>query len=92
MLAFVFLVTPVATLRMRLALVVFLPRRLRLGLWLGRPRFWRTLLRLRLRRVEFRRARLWLWLRWAHLHRVWLWRRTRGFHVWLRRTLLGLGA
>lgn len=85
---FVLLVTAVTALRMRLALMVFLAR----GLRLGRPGFWRTLLRLRLRRVEFRRARLGLWLRWAHLHNMWLRRRTRGFHAWLRRTLLGLGA
>jgi len=91
-LAFVFFVTAVAILRMLLALMVFLPRRLRLGLRLRRSGFWRTLLRLWLRRVEFRRARLGLWLRWAHLHNVWLRRRTRGFRAWHRRTLLGLGA
>lgn len=89
---FVLLFTSVAALRMRLALMVFLMRWLRLGLRLGRPGFWRTLLRLRLRRVEFRRARLGLGLRWAHLHNVWLRRRTRGFHVLHRRTLLGLRA
>lgn len=89
---FVLLFTPVAALRMRLTLMMFLMRWLRLGLRLGRPGFWRTLLRLRLRRVEFRCARLGLGLRWAHLHNVWLGRRTRGFHVLHRRTLLGLGA
>lgn len=76
MLTFALFFTAIA-LRMRLGFVVFLPRRL--------------CLRLRLRRTGFRRARLGLRLRRAHLN-VRLRCGTRGFHVRFRPALFRLGA
>lgn len=93
MLGLALLLTAIA-LRVRLALVVLLPWRLRLWLWLRlwRPNFRRTRLRLWLGWMELRRTRLWLLLRRPHFNDVRLRRRTRCFHVRLRRTLRGLGA